>query len=142
MTVQETELDRFLRPQQRSYEQALEEIRNGCKQSHWMWYIFPQLRGLGMSDMAWFYGISGLDEAREYMADDVLGPRLVGISETLLTHAGVRSASEIFGFPDDLKLRSSMTLFELVSDNPVFSEVLDTFYDGERDEKTLELLAS
>lgn len=105
-----------------------------------MWYVFPQLRGLGMSNTAWIFGIDGVDEAREYMDDPVLGHRLIEISRALMKHAGGASASDIFGYPDDIKLRSSMTLFEQVGDDPVFGEVLDAFFEGERDEKTLQML--
>lgn len=139
-TANEEGIERFLRAQTHSYERALEEIRGGQKQSHWMWYIFPQMRGFGRSEMAWTYGIDGLSESREYLEDEVLGTRLVEISRALMEHASERSAAEIFGYPDDMKLKSSMTLFELVSDDPVFREVLDAFFEGERDEKTLELL--
>lgn len=133
-------LERFKRAQQQDYAIALREIRNGRKRSHWMWYIFPQVRGLGHSSMADYYGIDGLEEARAYLADGVLGPRLTEISEALLALED-KDAERIFGFPDVLKLRSCMTLFAAVSEEgSVFHRVLDTYYHGEKDELTLSLL--
>ena len=114
-------------------------MRDGCKRSHWMWYIFPQLRGLGRSDTAWRFGIKGTEEAKEYVEHPVLGPRLVEITKEVLNHKD-KTPSDIFGYIDDIKMRSCMTLFELVSDEPVFGKVLDTFYNGERDDKTMEVL--
>lgn len=122
------------------YEVALQEMKSGCKVSHWIWYIFPQLKGLGMSDMADYYGIDGLQEAQEYMADPVLRKRLIEISTVLLNIVG-KSAMEILGYIDAIKLRSSMTLFaEAAPEEPIFTEVLKKYYHGEKDEKTLELL--
>ena len=133
-------LERFKRAQAQDYDTALREIRNGRKRSHWMWYIFPQVRGLGHSSMADYYGIDGLEEARAYLADGVLGPRLKEISEALLALED-KDAERIFGFPDVLKLRSCMTLFAAVSEeDSVFHRVLDTYYHGEKDELTLSLL--
>ena len=133
-------LERFKRAQAQDYDTALREIRNGRKRSHWMWYIFPQVRGLGHSSMADYYGIDGLEEARAYLADGVLGPRLKEISEALLALED-KDAERIFGFPDVLKLRSCMTLFAAVSEeDSVFHRVLDTYYHGEKDELTLALL--
>jgi len=108
------DLERFLKAQESSYERALAEIRNGEKVSHWMWYIFPQLEGLGSSPTARRYSIKSLEEARAYLGHPVLGPRLKGCAEAVLAVAG-RSAWAIFGSPDDFKLRSSATLFSLVS---------------------------
>lgn len=133
-------IERFIPGHEHSYKGALAEIENGRKESHWMWYIFPQLRGLGMSDTAWWYGIKDLEEAKEYIEHPILGAHLLEITEAVLKHAGEVTAAAMFGFPDDLKLRSCMTLFELVSNNSIFGEVLDAFYDGKRDENTLELL--
>ena len=133
-------LDKFVSAQKRDYATALQEIRNGRKRSHWIWYIFPQIQGLGMSSTAQFYGIKDLEEAKDYMEHPVLGPRLVEISEALL---GLESSNPgaVMGFPDDLKLCSSMTLFELAApEEKVFSKVLEKFYGGRRDELTLRIL--
>lgn len=132
-------LDRFLVAQENSYDNALREIRAGRKRSHWMWYIFPQLAGLGMSYTAQLYAIKDLDEAREYISHPLLGARLVEISVALLELES-SDATAVMGYPDDLKLRSCMTLFQLVSDSPVFGQVLDKFYGGAKDTRTLSLL--
>ena len=133
------DLSRFLKAQEQDYEQALREIRSGRKRSHWMWYIFPQIQGLGFSPTAQYYAIRDLQEARDYLAHPVLGTRLKEISSALLDLTGL-SASEIFGYPDDLKLRSSMTLFRMADLNePVFLEVLEKYYDGKPDARTVEL---
>ena len=135
----EADLSRFLKAQKQDYEQALREIRSGRKRSHWMWYIFPQIQGLGFSPTAQYYAIRDLQEARDYLAHPVLGTRLKEISSALLDLNGL-SASEIFGYPDDLKLRSSMTLFRMADLNePVFLEVLEKYYDGKPDARTVEL---
>ena len=134
------DLERFKKAQTQDYGNALREIRNGRKKSHWMWYVFPQVRGLGHSSMADYYGISGIDEAKAYLADPVLGPRLAEISEALM-ELEEKDAAKIFGFPDVLKLRSCMTLFALAApEQPVFGRVLEKYYAGRRDERTLELL--
>jgi uncharacterized protein (DUF1810 family) len=136
----EVDLDRFLDAQREDYERALAEIKRGRKQSHWMWYIFPQLAGLGFSGTAKFYGIKDLSEASEYLVHPILGPRLVEISAAMLQVEG-KTANQILGSPDDLKLRSCMTLFSLVQPtNSVFLAVLDKYYGGEPDEKTLKEL--
>lgn len=132
-------LDRFLIAQEHSYDTALREIRAGRKRSHWMWYIFPQIAGLGMSYTAQLYSIADIDEARQYFEHPVLGERLIEISRALLTLAS-SDATAVMGYPDDLKLRSCMTLFAQVSDDPVFKAVLDKFYGGRADTRTLELL--
>ena len=132
-------LDRFLIAQEHSYDTALREIRAGRKRSHWMWYIFPQIAGLGMSYTAQLYSIADIDEARQYIEHPVLGERLIEISRALLTLAS-SDATAVMGYPDDLKLRSCMTLFAQVSDDPVFKAVLDKFYGGRADTRTLELL--
>ncbi len=122
------------------YEEALAEIRNGRKESHWIWYIFPQLKDLGFSGTAKYYGILDLDEAKEYLAEPTLRSRLLEISEALL---GLPSDDprSVMGYPDDLKLRSSMTLFAAAEpDCQVFQRVLDKFYGGMPDKKTLDLL--
>ena len=133
-------LDKFVSAQARDYDTALYEIRGGRKRSHWMWYIFPQLQGLGFSSTAQYYGIQDLEQAMDYMEHPVLGPRLVEISEALLA-LDSSNPSAVMGYPDDLKLCSCMTLFELAApDQPVFGRVLDKFYGGRRDYRTLELL--
>ena len=135
----ENGINRFVEAQQGDYEGALAEITAGEKQSHWIWYVFPQLKGLGMSWTSEFYGIANLNEAKAYLAHPVLGARLREISTALLKHRQ-KSARAILGCPDDLKVCSSMTLFDLIEPNGVFAEVLDVFYGGKRDAKTIELL--
>ena len=133
-------LDKFVSAQARDYETALAEIRAGRKHRHWMWYIFPQLQGLGFSPTAQYYGIRDLEQAKDYMAHPVLGPRLVEISGALLTLPG-SNPSAVMGYPDDLKLCSCMTLFELAApEEPVFARVLEKYYGGRRDQMTLNLL--
>lgn len=134
------DLTRFVVAQQRDYARALDELCAGAKRSHWIWYVFPQLRGLGRSEMAERYGISGVDEARAYLAHPLLGARLEDCVRALLSHRG-RSVRQIMGSPDDLKLRSSMTLFQAAAPaQPLFAEVLQAFYDGEADPATLQRL--
>ena len=118
---------------------AFREISNGRKRNHYMWYIFPQIKGLGSSSTSRYYGIDGLEEAREYMENEYLGNNLVNISSKLL-ELDTNNPKDIFGSIDSKKLKSSMTLFELVSDNDVFSQVLEKYFDGERDELTLDLV--
>ena len=135
------DLQRFVDAQDRVYDTVLAELRAGEKRSHWIWFVFPQLRGLGHSATAARYGISALEEARAYLADTVLGPRL---RECTRLVAGIdgQSADDIFGWPDNLKVRSSMTLFARATDNDAeFRAVLDKFYDGEDDPATVELLS-
>ena len=135
-----TNLKRFIDAQEKAYSIALSEIKAGLKQSHWMWYIFPQVQGLGFSETARFYAIKDLDEATAFLQHPVLGSRLIRISTELLQLEGT-NASNIFGSPDDLKLQSSMTLFALVpGTNPVFQAVLDKFFKSSKDPKTLQLL--
>ena len=141
MTTAPYDLDRFLDAQQGKYETALAEVRAGRKRSHWMWYVFPQVAGLGFSAMSRRYAIRDADEARAYLAHPVLGVRLVECCEAALAVAG-RSAHEIFGSPDDLKLCSSATLFASVSaPGSVFERVLERYFAGRRDERTVELLS-
>jgi uncharacterized protein (DUF1810 family) len=136
----EYKLDRFTEAQDGSYERALAEIRNGRKRSHWMWYIFPQVSGLGFSETSRYYAIKDLDEARAYLHHPVLGRSLVEICAALLG-LDSNNASDIFGNPDDLKLRSSMTLFaEVEGTDKVFNLVLNKFFNGLKDDKTLHLL--
>lgn len=132
-------LDRFLVAQEHSYDTALREIRAGRKRSHWMWYIFPQIAGLGMSYTAQLYSIQDISEARDYIAHPVLGARLIEISRALLT-LDSSDATAVMGYPDDLKLCSCMTLFKQVSDDPVFGAVLDKFYGSRADTRTLAIL--
>ena len=134
------DLNRFVQAQADDYEQALAEIRSGRKQSHWMWYIFPQFDGLGFSSTSKRYAIKSLAEARAYLDHPVLGPRLLECAEAVLGVEG-RSALEIFGSPDNLKLRSCATLFASVSPaGSVFDRLLDKYFHGERDGATLRLL--
>jgi uncharacterized protein (DUF1810 family) len=134
------DLQRFVTAQDPVIDRVRDELRRGRKTSHWMWFVFPQLAGLGSSPTAQHYAISGLDEARAYLAHAVLGPRLVECAGLVAAVEG-RSARDVMGFPDDLKLRSSMTLFARAApDTPVFGEVLDRFFDGEPDPRTLALL--
>lgn len=134
------ELSRFLEAQNQLYLKALEEVRNGRKVSHWMWFIFPQLNGLGSSDMSKHYAINDLDEARAYLEHPVLGKHLVEISLELMK-LGDFTALQVFGSPDDKKLFSSMTLFSMVPDtNPVFAAVLERYFNGLQDQNTLQLL--
>lgn len=132
-------LDRFLDAQENDYSRALSEIRNGRKQSHWMWYIFPQISGLGFSETAKFYSIKNLQEAAAYLDHPVLSRRLIDIANAMLRIDG-KTANQVLGSPDDMKLRSSMTLFSLLPNaDPVFQAVLDKFFDGTPDQRTVDL---
>jgi uncharacterized protein (DUF1810 family) len=136
------DLERFVSAQDSggTYAQALRELRAGRKTSHWMWFVFPQVAGLGHSSMAQAYAVSSLDQARAYLAHPVLGPRLRECTAAVLTHTD-RSAEQILGGIDALKLRSSMTLFARADpDEPAFAAVLDAFYGGEPDARTDSLL--
>ena len=134
------DLSRFLDAQRHSYPTALSEIRSGRKHSHWMWYIFPQIAGLGFSSTAQYYAIRDLSEARAYLEEPTLRSRLFEISSALLDLPG-NDAGQILGWPDDLKLRSSMTLFLHADPSiPIFQKVLDKFYGGSEDERTVALL--
>ncbi len=133
-------LRRFVRAQEGDYERALSEIRSGRKRTHWMWYIFPQIDGLAFSSTAKYYAIKSIAEAKAYLDHPILGPRLRECAEAAVGVEG-RSASEIFGTPDDLKLRSCATLFACVSPpGSVFDRLLAKYYRGERDGRTLQLL--
>ena len=136
-------LARFVQAQADDYATALAEVTAGRKRSHWMWYVFPQFAGLGFSPTSQRYAIRSEAEARAYLAHPLLGPRLVRCCAALLALDG-RSATEVFGSPDDVKLRSSMTLFAAVSPpaGSVFQQVLDKYFDGERDEATVRLMAA
>ncbi|WP_129716158.1 DUF1810 domain-containing protein [Pedobacter sp. SYP-B3415] len=131
------ELDRFTDAQRLDFDTAFAEIRAGRKMTHWMWYVFPQISGLGYSSMAQRYGILNLGEATSYLAHPVLGKRLIDISNALLM-LDENNATRVMGSPDDMKLRSSMTLFASVPGaDPVFDAVLEKFFNGEKDEATL-----
>lgn len=133
-------LKRFLDAQEASYQTALSEIKSGRKRSHWMWYIFPQIQGLGISETAKFYALQDPQEAADFLAHPVLGSRLLEISTALLGLAA-NDANHVLGSPDDMKLKSSMTLFASLRSSPVFQQVLDKFYGGAQDDKTLRILA-
>jgi uncharacterized protein (DUF1810 family) len=137
------DLGRFISAQDGTYDAALAELRAGKKQSHWMWFVFPQMRGLGMSAMSQHYGIASLDEATAYLADPLLGERLKQCTEAVL-HVKGRRLAEIFGSPDDMKFRSSMTLFAEASggDGGIYWQALDRCCGGAVDPRTLELLGS
>ncbi len=134
-----SKLKHFLDAQENDFERALAEIKRGRKQSHWMWYIFPQIAGLGSSETSRFYAVKDRAEAELYLAHPVLGARLVEISEALLEIEG-KTANQIFGSPDDAKLKSCMTLFgSLENAHPVFQRVLDKYFNGIKDRRTLDL---
>ena len=136
------DLDRFVQAQAGVYATALAELQRGRKASHWMWFVFPQIAGLGSSSMAQRYALAGLEEARAYLAHPVLAPRLKESAQAAMGEGG-RSASQVFGYPDDLKFRSSMTLFELADpQEPLFAWALDCLCDGGRDDATLRLVKS
>ena len=136
------DLRRFVDAQDRVYDTVLDELRNGAKRSHWIWFVFPQLRGLGHSPTAHHYGISSLDEARAFLAHPVLGPRVRECARLVAAIDG-SSADEFFGRPDNLKVRSSMTLFaRAADDNAEFRAVLEKFYNGEEDAATVDLLST
>ena len=141
--VQETDINRFIEaqgiPYFCGYKQALEEVKSGKKINHWIWYIFPQLRCLGRSSRAHYYGIADKAEAERYLNNQILGSRIREITEALLAHKG-KTALEIFGETDTVKVRSCMTMFDYLSPNDIFSEVLDTFYESKRCERTLKVL--
>jgi len=143
--VTEADLIHFVNAQAQVYRQVIEELTNGCKRTHWMWFIFPQLSGLGHSAMAQRYAIQNIGQARRYLADPILGNRLRHDVSLMVNHKG-KSALEILGSPDDFKFRSCLTLFsEAASDKSnrsLFAEALKQFYNGEPDRRTLELLRS
>lgn len=131
-------IDRFIDKHKEYYEIALSEIKNGYKKTHWMWYIFPQLKELGISTTSKLYGIENIEEAKEYMSNNYLKHSMIEICTELLKQNG--DIKYIMGYPDYLKLNSCMTLFEYTSHEEIFSKVIDKFYNGNRDERTLELL--
>ena len=139
--MNEYDLTKFTVAHQRDYQTALSEIRAGRKRSHWMWYIFPQLKGLGHSPTADYYGIRSLDEAKAFLADEYLGAHIREISSALL-ELDCSDARTVMGSPDDLKLRSSMTLFSLAApEEEVFRKVLEKFYHGQADNRTINRLS-
>jgi uncharacterized protein (DUF1810 family) len=134
-------LKRFTDAQEDSYAMAFSEIQQGRKQSHWMWFIFPQIAGLGFSETSRYYALKGLQEATDYLNHPVLGSRLINISRELLK-LNTNDAHRVFGSPDDLKLKSCMTLFSMLPEaDPVFKTVLEKFFNGEKDTKTLRLIS-
>lgn len=137
--VNDRNIERFLKAQERIYTIALQELHEGRKRSHWMWYIFPQLKGLGHSYNSKFYGISGPEEASEYLEDPILGQRFREISNVIL-NLTTDDAVAVFGGIDSRKLKSSMMLFDLVSPNDIFARVLDKYFNGQRDRSTIVLL--
>lgn len=141
MVQDDYNISRFKDAQERIYPIALRELKEGQKRSHWMWYIFPQLKGLGYSYNSKFYGISGTEEASEYLEDPILGQRLREASKAILDLA-TYDAVEVFGGIDSLKLKSSMTLFDLVSPNDIFARVLDKYFNRQRDNRTINLITA
>ena len=133
------DLKRFTSAQESVYDRALSELKNGSKRSHWMWYIFPQLDRLAYSTTSKYYAIKSREEAIAYLNHSVLGARLRECAEAVFAVEG-KTVSQIFGYPDDLKLKSSMTLFSEVTTDPIFIRIIDKYFKGERDEKTLQLL--
>lgn len=133
------DLKRFVSAQEKVYDRVLAELKNGSKRSHWMWYVFPQLDGLAHSTTSKYYAIKSREEAIAYLNHAILGTRLIECTEAVLAVEG-KTVSEIFGYPDNLKLQSSMTLFSNVTTDPIFARVLDKYFQGDRDEKTLQIL--
>jgi uncharacterized protein (DUF1810 family) len=136
-----TDLNRFLNAQEKDFENAMAEIKSGKKESHWMWYVFPQIKGLGFSQMSIYYSIQDIKEAKDYLDHPILGSRLKDITLEVLA-LKENNATRVFGIPDNLKLKSSMTLFASVdtSDDNIFVKVLQKFFNGEFDEKTIDLI--
>ena len=132
-------LERFIEAQERDYESALEEMKNGKKETHWIWYIFPQLKGLGSSSMADYYGIDGIEEARAYLENEYLRNHLLEITKAILS-IPTNNIKNVMDPPDDLKLKSSMTLFYEATKNEIFKQVLEKYYEGKLDEHTIKLL--
>lgn len=140
MRSDEFRLSRFMEAQENTYATALNELRSGKKHSHWIWYVFPQLKGLGLSSTSKFYGVSGLAEARAYLTDPVLGHRLREAIEAMLAHSSL-SAASVLGELDALKFRSCLTLFSIAEPTePIFATALDRLFGGARDARTIELL--
>ncbi len=140
MEGQMYDLNRFIKAQQHSYEQVVEELERGRKSSHWMWYIFPQIDGLGHSTMAKHFALSSLEEAREYLEHPLLGNRLRQCTDLVLHHSGIINASQLFGSIDAMKFRSSMTLFAIVEPDGIFTQALEVFYNSSPDPLTLDIV--
>ena len=134
------DLQRFVTAQTPVFDTAVAELRAGQKRTHWMWFVFPQLRGLGRSPTAIFYGVASMAEAQAYLAHEILGPRLDLCTRAVL-EVRDRTLHQIFGSPDDMKFRSSMTLFGAVSEHPIFAQALTAYCGGEKDQATLDMLA-
>jgi len=132
-------LTRFVDAQNHEYESVVQELQNGMKRGHWMWYIFPQIAGLGMSSTSQMYAIKSIDEAKAYYAHPILGSRLQECTQLVMNVKG-RTSKEIFGYIDNLKFRSCMTLFDCASDDGLFRDALDNYFDGEADQLTLNIL--
>lgn len=137
----EESLERYIEAHQEFYEQALSEVKVGKKESHWMWFIFPQITGLGASEISKYFEIKSLEEASKYLQDELLGNHIREISKELLS-LDYTDATLIFGYVDSLKLKSSMTLFSYISNEPIFNEVLDKYFEGEKDELTIAICES
>lgn len=138
---EEFDLSRYKKAQDQDYEVALKEMKEGYKRSHWMWYIFPQIIGLGQSRTSIYYSIKNLDEARAYMADETLGAHMLEICEALYA-SGQTDATHVFGTPDDMKFRSSLTLFkQACPEQEIFGKLLDRFFEGKEDPRTLECIS-
>ena len=137
----EKDLSRFIKAQENSYEEALSEIKSGRKKGHWMWFIFPQFKGLGFTETSNYYSIKDLDEAKRYLSHPILGERLKSITKELLA-LNENNPNKVFGSPDDLKLKSSMTLFAAIdaSQENIFNAALDKYFNGQTDNKTLTLI--
>ena len=134
--MKNSNIERFVTAQNPVFEQVIEEIIKGHKSGHWMWFVFPQIKGLGKSPISKEYGLEGVEEARAFFEHPVLGKRLVQLLELLLEHSN-KSILIILGFPDNLKLKSSLTIFEVATAERIFTEVLEIFYNGERCQLTL-----
>ena len=133
--------EHFLEAQTGAYSRALSELQKGQKQSHWMWFVFPQIRGLGNSPMSMRFALEGVDDARRYLSHPVLGARLRAVTQAVLDHRGAKSANDIFRYPDDLKFRSCMTLFaHAAPSDPLFTQAIEAFYEGREDPETVRRL--
>ena len=134
-------LNRFIEAQNKDYDKALNDIKNGKKLTHWIWYIFPQLKELGLSNTSIYYGISSIEEAKEYLKNEYLNNHLIEITKALLSLEN-NDIEDVFGYPDNLKVKSCMTLFYYASNNEIFKKVIDKFYNGEFDINTVKLIKS
>jgi uncharacterized protein (DUF1810 family) len=139
VNVDPYDLNRFVRAQEPIYQDVIRELGRGRKQSHWMWFIFPQIDGLGFSVTSKYYALKSVEEARQYLDHTVLGSRLRQCTELVLQTNG-KNVSDIFEYPDDMKLHSSMTLFDFAEPDSIFARVLEKYFDGKRDKKTIEIV--